>query len=160
VRACTQSAGVAGALSEDESAQLFDTWAIHSPAQASIQRSRILNTLTDRPMRRILLVYGPTSPWSFPGALPPMADRYRAMGFTEIVGYAPRPQERAVRHPAGRPQVLTAPPPLPAGIPARATASALSSDDASVDPDGLAVDPVAGRAGEEGNGRRDVGWRA
>jgi hypothetical protein len=96
VPACTQSAGVAGALSEDESAQLFDTSAIHSPAQASIQRSRVLDTLTDRPRRRILLVYGPTSPWPFPDALPPMADRYRAIGFTGIVVYAPKPQERAV----------------------------------------------------------------
>lgn len=61
--------------------------------QASIERVRRLD---GRPSRRILLAYGAITPWSDPDAFPRLVDRYRDIGFTEIVCYAPKPEERAV----------------------------------------------------------------
>jgi hypothetical protein len=90
-----QSAGVAGSLSEGESAQLFDTWAIHSAAQVSIQRSRTGYTHRSATAQDPARLW-PDVPVVLPQRSPLMADYYRAIGFTEIVVYAPKPQQRAV----------------------------------------------------------------
>jgi alkanesulfonate monooxygenase SsuD/methylene tetrahydromethanopterin reductase-like flavin-dependent oxidoreductase (luciferase family) len=70
--------------------------------QASVERSRILDQLCldrgrdPRTLRRILLAYGSMNPWSGTDALARLTDRYRAIGFDEIVCFAPKPSERAV----------------------------------------------------------------
>lgn len=70
--------------------------------RASIDRSRVLDQLCvdrgrdPRALHRILLAYGSMSPWRDTGALAALVDRYRAIGFDEIVCYAPTPSERAV----------------------------------------------------------------
>ena len=67
---------------------------------ASIQRMRALDRLClerDREpgtVRRILLAYGSLQPWSGADALPRLTERYRDIGFDEIVCYAPKPDER------------------------------------------------------------------
>jgi alkanesulfonate monooxygenase SsuD/methylene tetrahydromethanopterin reductase-like flavin-dependent oxidoreductase (luciferase family) len=64
----------------------------------SIQRVSKLEQLgRDRePLRKILLAYGAISPWSSKDGFARMVDRYRGIGFDEIVVYAPKPAERAV----------------------------------------------------------------
>jgi alkanesulfonate monooxygenase SsuD/methylene tetrahydromethanopterin reductase-like flavin-dependent oxidoreductase (luciferase family) len=47
-------------------------------------------------LRRILLAYGAITPWSSVDGFARMVDRYRELGFDEIVCYAPKPEERAV----------------------------------------------------------------
>jgi alkanesulfonate monooxygenase SsuD/methylene tetrahydromethanopterin reductase-like flavin-dependent oxidoreductase (luciferase family) len=47
-------------------------------------------------LRRILLAYGAITPWSSADGFARMVDRYRELGFDEIVCYAPKPEERAV----------------------------------------------------------------
>lgn len=70
--------------------------------QASIERSRLLDQLClerdrdPRTLRRILLAYGSMSPWAGVDALARLAERYRRIGFDEIVCFAPKPSERAV----------------------------------------------------------------
>jgi alkanesulfonate monooxygenase SsuD/methylene tetrahydromethanopterin reductase-like flavin-dependent oxidoreductase (luciferase family) len=65
--------------------------------QASIKRISKLEQLTrDRPLRKILLAYGAIAPWSSEGAFAKMVDRYREIGFDEIVCYAPKAHERGV----------------------------------------------------------------
>lgn len=68
--------------------------------QGSIRRMRALDRLClerDREpasLRRILLVYGSLQPWSSTDALPKLTERYRDIGFDELVCYAPKPDER------------------------------------------------------------------
>jgi alkanesulfonate monooxygenase SsuD/methylene tetrahydromethanopterin reductase-like flavin-dependent oxidoreductase (luciferase family) len=66
--------------------------------RASIERIRTLDELRgDRPaLRKLLLAYGSISPWSSVDAFPRLVDRYRSIGFDEIVCYAPKPDEQAV----------------------------------------------------------------
>ena len=66
--------------------------------QASIGRIRTLDRLRrDRaPLRKILLAYGAVTPWSSPDGFVALVDRYRSIGFDEIICYAPKPDERAV----------------------------------------------------------------
>ena len=66
--------------------------------QASITRIGMLDRLSrDRGrLRRILLAYGAIAPWSSRDAFVRLVDRYRRIGFDEIVCYAPKPEERAV----------------------------------------------------------------
>ncbi|GAB3878445.1 LLM class flavin-dependent oxidoreductase [Kibdelosporangium lantanae] len=70
--------------------------------QASIERSRKLDQLClkrdrdPRTLRRILLAYGAMSPWASTDSLARIADRYRAVGFDEIVCFGPTPSERPV----------------------------------------------------------------
>ncbi|HEX4361832.1 MAG TPA: LLM class flavin-dependent oxidoreductase [Pseudonocardia sp.] len=47
-------------------------------------------------LRRILLAYGAITPWSSADGFARMVDRYRALGFDEIVCYAPKPEDRTV----------------------------------------------------------------
>jgi hypothetical protein len=66
---------------------------------ATVERCRTLDRLCTergREVRRILLAYGPITPWSTPAAFPAMVERYREIGIDEIVCYAPKPDERAV----------------------------------------------------------------
>ncbi|MGH3041819.1 MAG: LLM class flavin-dependent oxidoreductase [Gaiellaceae bacterium] len=66
--------------------------------QASIERISMLEQLSgDRaPLRKILLAYGSITPWSSRDAFAELVERYRRIGFDEIVCYAPKPHERAV----------------------------------------------------------------
>jgi alkanesulfonate monooxygenase SsuD/methylene tetrahydromethanopterin reductase-like flavin-dependent oxidoreductase (luciferase family) len=66
--------------------------------ESSIERIRTLERLTgDRPpLRKILLAYGAITPWSSRDGFAAVVDRYRGIGFDEIVVYAPMPDERAV----------------------------------------------------------------
>jgi alkanesulfonate monooxygenase SsuD/methylene tetrahydromethanopterin reductase-like flavin-dependent oxidoreductase (luciferase family) len=66
--------------------------------QASIDRLGTLDQLSrDRaPLRKILLAYGAITPWASQEAFARLVDRYRTIGFDEIVCYAPKPEERAV----------------------------------------------------------------
>jgi alkanesulfonate monooxygenase SsuD/methylene tetrahydromethanopterin reductase-like flavin-dependent oxidoreductase (luciferase family) len=66
--------------------------------EASIERIGTLEQLRrDRPpLRKILLAYGAITPWSSEDAFAEVVDRYRGIGFDEIVVYAPKPDERAV----------------------------------------------------------------
>jgi alkanesulfonate monooxygenase SsuD/methylene tetrahydromethanopterin reductase-like flavin-dependent oxidoreductase (luciferase family) len=66
--------------------------------EASIKRIGTLDQLSsDRPaLRKILLGYGAITPWSSEDAFARLVDRYREIGFDEIVCYAPKPDERAV----------------------------------------------------------------
>jgi alkanesulfonate monooxygenase SsuD/methylene tetrahydromethanopterin reductase-like flavin-dependent oxidoreductase (luciferase family) len=59
---------------------------------ASIERLKLLGTVP----RRILLAYGSIKPWSSPDAFPRLVERYRGIGFTEIITYAPKDEERPV----------------------------------------------------------------
>lgn len=69
---------------------------------ATLERTRTLDRLCverDREpagLRRILLAYGAITPWASPDAFARVVDRYRELGFDEIVCYAPKPEERAV----------------------------------------------------------------
>jgi len=64
--------------------------------QASIERIATLDRLTDgRPLRKILLAYGAITTWSTPDAFAALVDRYRGIGFDEIVCYSPKPHEQA-----------------------------------------------------------------
>ncbi len=42
-----------------------------------------------------MLAYGPVAPWASDDALARLIDRYRVIGFNEIVCYAPTPDQRA-----------------------------------------------------------------
>jgi alkanesulfonate monooxygenase SsuD/methylene tetrahydromethanopterin reductase-like flavin-dependent oxidoreductase (luciferase family) len=64
--------------------------------RASIERIRVLDELRSEPQRRILLAYGSITPWASEDAFARLVDRYREIGFDEIVCYAPKPDERAV----------------------------------------------------------------
>ncbi|GAA1694282.1 LLM class flavin-dependent oxidoreductase [Fodinicola feengrottensis] len=70
--------------------------------QASVERADKLDQLcTDAnrdpaSVRRILLAYGSVNPWASPDALAQITERYQAIGFTEIVCYAPKPAERPI----------------------------------------------------------------
>ncbi|TDD87116.1 LLM class flavin-dependent oxidoreductase [Actinomadura rubrisoli] len=68
--------------------------------EATLTRIRTLDQRTaDRgrpPVRKVLLAYGSISPWSSADAFSRLVDRYRAIGFDEIICYAPKPAERAV----------------------------------------------------------------
>jgi alkanesulfonate monooxygenase SsuD/methylene tetrahydromethanopterin reductase-like flavin-dependent oxidoreductase (luciferase family) len=63
---------------------------------ASVERVRVLTELGEKPLRRILLAYGAITPWSSVDAFARLVERYAAIGFDEIVCYAPKPAERAV----------------------------------------------------------------
>nr|WP_042183459.1 LLM class flavin-dependent oxidoreductase [Kibdelosporangium sp. MJ126-NF4]CEL15532.1 Coenzyme F420-dependent N5,N10-methylene tetrahydromethanopterin reductase and related flavin-dependent oxidoreductases [Kibdelosporangium sp. MJ126-NF4]CTQ98198.1 Coenzyme F420-dependent N5,N10-methylene tetrahydromethanopterin reductase and related flavin-dependent oxidoreductases [Kibdelosporangium sp. MJ126-NF4] len=69
---------------------------------ASIERIGTLERLSwerDRnpaSLRRILLAYGAITPWASEDSFARLVDRYREIGFDEIVCYAPKPAERAV----------------------------------------------------------------
>jgi len=69
---------------------------------ASIERGRTLDRLCQErnrapdSLRRILLAYGAISPWSSVDGFSRLVDRYREIGFDEIVCYAPKPDEQAV----------------------------------------------------------------
>ncbi|HTF54468.1 MAG TPA: LLM class flavin-dependent oxidoreductase [Pseudonocardia sp.] len=71
-------------------------------AAASIERGRVLDRLCQEQnrapdsLRRILLAYGAISPWSSVDGFSRLVDRYREIGFDEIVCYAPKPDEQAV----------------------------------------------------------------
>jgi alkanesulfonate monooxygenase SsuD/methylene tetrahydromethanopterin reductase-like flavin-dependent oxidoreductase (luciferase family) len=62
--------------------------------EATVERCRQLSG--GRSIRKILLAYGSVNPWSSLDALPRMVERYGALGFDEIVCYAPKTDERAV----------------------------------------------------------------
>ncbi|HWD78411.1 MAG TPA: LLM class flavin-dependent oxidoreductase [Kribbella sp.] len=70
--------------------------------QGSIRRLRTLDRLCEErdrepsTVRRILLAYGSLQPWSSTDALSRLTERYRAIGFDEIVCYTPKPHERAI----------------------------------------------------------------
>ncbi|MET9342246.1 LLM class flavin-dependent oxidoreductase [Nonomuraea sp. NPDC003804] len=70
--------------------------------EASVKRSRTLDRLCGErgrqpgEVRRILLAYGSLTPWASADAFARMVERYQAIGFDEIVCYAPKPEERAV----------------------------------------------------------------
>jgi alkanesulfonate monooxygenase SsuD/methylene tetrahydromethanopterin reductase-like flavin-dependent oxidoreductase (luciferase family) len=70
--------------------------------QASVERSRKLEQLClkrdrdPRTPRRILLAYGSMNPWASTDSLARIADRYRTIGFDEIVCFGPTPSERPV----------------------------------------------------------------
>ncbi len=66
--------------------------------ESSIERIATLERLNpDRPpLRKILLAYGAITPWSSVDGFARVVDRYRGIGFDEIVVYAPKPDERAV----------------------------------------------------------------
>lgn len=68
--------------------------------EASIERIRTLDRLraehSGTPLRRILLAYGAITPWSSVDAFDRMVERYREIGFDEIVCYAPKAAEQAV----------------------------------------------------------------
>ncbi|MFD1934569.1 MULTISPECIES: LLM class flavin-dependent oxidoreductase [Nonomuraea] len=67
--------------------------------QASVERGRTLDALCGergRQVRRILLAYGSITPWASVDDFARMVERYEAIGFDEIVCYAPKPEERAV----------------------------------------------------------------
>jgi alkanesulfonate monooxygenase SsuD/methylene tetrahydromethanopterin reductase-like flavin-dependent oxidoreductase (luciferase family) len=69
---------------------------------ATVRRTATLDRLCrerDRDpatLRRVLLAYGAITPWSSAEGFARMVDRYRALGFDEIVCYAPKPEERTV----------------------------------------------------------------
>jgi alkanesulfonate monooxygenase SsuD/methylene tetrahydromethanopterin reductase-like flavin-dependent oxidoreductase (luciferase family) len=66
--------------------------------ESSIKRISTLEQLRgDRPpLRKILLAYGAITPWSSTDGFATVVDRYRGIGFDEIVTYTPKPHERAV----------------------------------------------------------------
>jgi alkanesulfonate monooxygenase SsuD/methylene tetrahydromethanopterin reductase-like flavin-dependent oxidoreductase (luciferase family) len=66
--------------------------------QASIKRISALERLSHgrAPLRKILLAYGAITPWSSSDAFARLVDRYRDIGFDEMVCYAPKSAERAV----------------------------------------------------------------
>jgi alkanesulfonate monooxygenase SsuD/methylene tetrahydromethanopterin reductase-like flavin-dependent oxidoreductase (luciferase family) len=66
--------------------------------QASVDRLATLDRLSpDRPLtRRILLAYGSMTPWASEDGFARLVERYRDIGFDEMVCYAPKPHERAV----------------------------------------------------------------
>jgi alkanesulfonate monooxygenase SsuD/methylene tetrahydromethanopterin reductase-like flavin-dependent oxidoreductase (luciferase family) len=67
--------------------------------KASVERIATLDRLSrerDRPaLRKILLAWGPLAPWASRDAFARLVDRYRDIGFDEIVVYSPKPEERA-----------------------------------------------------------------
>jgi alkanesulfonate monooxygenase SsuD/methylene tetrahydromethanopterin reductase-like flavin-dependent oxidoreductase (luciferase family) len=65
--------------------------------QQSVERIRTLDELSGgRSLRRILLAYGAVSPWVSVDGFSALVDRYRSIGFDEIVFYAPKDFERSV----------------------------------------------------------------
>jgi alkanesulfonate monooxygenase SsuD/methylene tetrahydromethanopterin reductase-like flavin-dependent oxidoreductase (luciferase family) len=66
--------------------------------QASIQRIGVLGQLGGGrpPLRKVLLAYGSVAPWTSQDAFARLVERYQAIGFDEIICYAPKPHERAV----------------------------------------------------------------
>lgn len=68
--------------------------------EASIERVRTLDRLRAErggaPLRRILLAYGAITPWASADGFGRMVERYREIGFDEIVCYAPKAVEQAV----------------------------------------------------------------
>jgi alkanesulfonate monooxygenase SsuD/methylene tetrahydromethanopterin reductase-like flavin-dependent oxidoreductase (luciferase family) len=67
--------------------------------EASIERVATIDRLSrerHRPaLRKILLAWGPLAPWASRDAFARLVDRYREIGFDEIVVYSPKPHERA-----------------------------------------------------------------
>jgi alkanesulfonate monooxygenase SsuD/methylene tetrahydromethanopterin reductase-like flavin-dependent oxidoreductase (luciferase family) len=65
--------------------------------QAAIRRIDMLDRLRgDRPpLRKILLAWGAITPWATADSFARLVDRYRGIGFDEIVCYSPKPAERA-----------------------------------------------------------------
>ncbi|MFC5261830.1 LLM class flavin-dependent oxidoreductase [Kribbella qitaiheensis] len=65
--------------------------------EASIRRAEVLDSLLEgREIRRILLAYGEIDPWASVDGFARLVDRYRGIGFNELVLYAPKDHERAV----------------------------------------------------------------
>ncbi|TCM45609.1 LLM class flavin-dependent oxidoreductase [Kribbella sp. VKM Ac-2568] len=66
--------------------------------EASVRRTEVLDSLLEgrREIRRILLAYGEIDPWASVDAFARLVDRYRGIGFNELVLYAPKDHERAV----------------------------------------------------------------
>jgi hypothetical protein len=52
--------------------------------------------LGGREIRRILLAYGEISPWASVDGFARLVERYRGIGFNELVLYAPKEHELAV----------------------------------------------------------------
>jgi Luciferase-like monooxygenase len=65
--------------------------------RASIRRIGALDRLRgDRPpLRKILLAWGAITPWAAADSFARLVDRYREIGFDEMVCYSPKPPERA-----------------------------------------------------------------
>jgi alkanesulfonate monooxygenase SsuD/methylene tetrahydromethanopterin reductase-like flavin-dependent oxidoreductase (luciferase family) len=65
--------------------------------EASVRRAQALDeALGGRQLRRILLAYGAISPWDSADAFARLVERYRGIGFDEIVVYAPKDHELPV----------------------------------------------------------------
>ena len=65
--------------------------------EASVRRGEVLDALLEgRQIRRVLLAYGEIDPWSSVDGFARLVDRYRAIGFDELVLYAPKEHERPV----------------------------------------------------------------
>ena len=65
--------------------------------QASVERSGVLDELLGgREIRRILLAYGEINPWASVDGFARLVERYRGIGFNELVVYAPKGHEQAV----------------------------------------------------------------
>jgi alkanesulfonate monooxygenase SsuD/methylene tetrahydromethanopterin reductase-like flavin-dependent oxidoreductase (luciferase family) len=68
----------------------------------AIERGQTLHRLCEErdrdpaTLRRILLAYGGIDPWASADGFARLVDRYRDVGFDEIVCYSPKPHERAV----------------------------------------------------------------
>jgi alkanesulfonate monooxygenase SsuD/methylene tetrahydromethanopterin reductase-like flavin-dependent oxidoreductase (luciferase family) len=62
--------------------------------EASVERCRILDELLGgREIRRILLAYGEINPWASVDGFARLVERYRRVGFNELVVYAPKDHE-------------------------------------------------------------------
>lgn len=65
--------------------------------EASVERVRVLDELLGgREIRRILLAYGKLDPWASVDGFARLVERYRGVGFNELVVYAPKEHEREV----------------------------------------------------------------
>lgn len=63
----------------------------------SVERAKALDEgLAGREIRRILLAYGQIDPWASVDGFARLVERYQAIGFNELVVYAPKEHELAV----------------------------------------------------------------